>query len=421
MSANVVMVVDDDEALRESVCEVLEDDGYTALSMDGGSSALERLRTGSEKPGIILLDLMMPGMTGWDFREEQLHDQELAPIPTVVMTASRDVSGINANEIVYKPLSREKLLAVVHRYTRADEPRVPVPVPTSVPASSPRRRETDRLDLDRIFRGTGEIGALLRTKDWSKTPLGAIERWPRSLISHVAMVAELPSPAIIFWGPEQTQLYNEGYTKIMGPRHPRFFGEAYRDCWPDTHPVIDPWMRRVLEKGEVIRVEKELIPVTRYGFLEEAYFTFTFSPLRDDRGAIAGIFQPVTEVTEAVLNERRAETIRALAPRAESTNPTRDVVRVLAANQKDLPFFLIYVWNEAAKQLELVGRSEQPQEDAVSRFEPLARQAWSARRPKRRRPSWSARCPTTTCRSARAWARRPRATSRCCRCSSRAR
>ncbi len=64
----------------------------------------------------------------------------------------------------------------------------------------------------------------LRTIDWSRTPLGPLASWPRSLISHVAMILELPTPAIIFWGPEQTQIYNDGYAVIMGPRHPRYFG-----------------------------------------------------------------------------------------------------------------------------------------------------------------------------------------------------
>ena len=74
----------------------------------------------------------------------------------------------------------------------------------------------------------------------------------------------------------------------------------------------------MLERGEVIQVTRTLFTLTRHGYTEEAYFTFTFSPLRDDTGAIGGILQPVVEVTDAVLAERRAATQRALAPRGHS-------------------------------------------------------------------------------------------------------
>src|SRR4051812_39786394 len=136
---------------------------------------------------------------------------------------------------------------------------------------------------------------LLRTVDWSHTDVGPPERWPHSLRGYVAMVMDMPTPAIIFWGPNHTQLYNDGYAAIMGPRHPRYFASPYRECWPDTYPVIHPWMEKVLARGEVVEVDKTLFMLTRHGFNEEAYFTFTFSPLRDDSGAIAGILQPVIE------------------------------------------------------------------------------------------------------------------------------
>ncbi|MDY7227027.1 ATP-binding protein [Hyalangium rubrum] len=194
------------------------------------------------------------------------------------------------------------------------------------------------------------MGALIRSKDWSRTKLGPIESWPRTLVGYVAMVLEMPTPAILFWGPDQTQLYNEGYAVIMGPRHPNYFAEPYRECWPDTYPVIYPWMRKVLERGEVIHVEKEYFTLTRHGFTEEAYFTFTFSPLRDDSGAIAGIFQPVVEVTQTVLSERRSETLRALAALASGSVAAKDAFDVLSSNPKDLPFALLFRCPEEGAQ-----------------------------------------------------------------------
>lgn len=152
--------------------------------------------------------------------------------------------------------------------------------------------------------GEGQLGSLIRAKDWSGTTLGPRERWPEALSRYVEMVLALPTPAIIFWGEQQAQLYNDGYALIMGPRHPRYLGATYKECWPDTYPLIYPWMRRVLDSGEKVTVDRTHIPVTRKGYQEDAWFTFTFSPLRDDDGRIAGILQIVTEVTESVLAER---------------------------------------------------------------------------------------------------------------------
>jgi signal transduction histidine kinase/ActR/RegA family two-component response regulator len=235
-----------------------------------------------------------------------------------------------------------------------------------------------------LLAGGGEMGALIRATDWARTPLGPIETWPRTLLSYVSLMLEMPSPAIIFWGPEQTQIYNAGYAIIMGPRHPKYLGAPYRECWPDTYPLIYPWMRRVLDQGEVIHVDKEHIPLTRYGFQEEAFFTFTFSALRDDDGAIAGIFQPVFEVTDTVLNERRAETVRALTLRGRSASDTvRDILGALSANDKDVPFALLYLAGEGGDRIELVGTTESlaGRDAAIGRFHEFAERAFAANSP----------------------------------------
>ena len=151
----------------------------------------------------------------------------------------------------------------------------------------------------------------------------------------------MPTPAILFWGTDLVQIYNDGYSAIMGPRHPQYYGATYKECWPDTYPVIHPWMVRVLE-GEVIQVEKQHFQLTRFGFTEEAYFTFTFSPLRDDTGAIAGIFQPVVEVTNDVINDRRRDTLRALPAPGATNDGVRDVIAHLASNPKCIAFSIYY-------------------------------------------------------------------------------
>lgn len=190
----------------------------------------------------------------------------------------------------------------------------------------------------------------LTTIDWSNTPLGPMERWSQSLKSYVDMILALPTPAIIFWGPEQTQIYNEGYAAIMGPRHPRYFGAPYRECWPDTYPILAPVMRRVLDGEGYVEIGETSISVTRHGFAEEAYFTFTFSPLRDDDGTIAGIYQPVVETTASVLHDRRAETLRRLPARDDVV---AQAIALFATNTLDIPCAAIFSFDDREQQLSL--------------------------------------------------------------------
>ena len=183
-----------------------------------------------------------------------------------------------------------------------------------------------------------KCGELLRNVDWASTSLGRYEQWPERLKGYAAMVMEMPVPAVIFWGPTQIQIYNDGYSVIMGPRHPRYFGATYAECWPETYLVIYPWMQRVLQ-GEAVSVERTLFTLTRHGFTEEAYFTFTFSPLRDDSGAIAGILQPVLEVTHEVLAGRRGKTLQLL----EESPTVESAVRALACNDEDIALASLHV------------------------------------------------------------------------------
>ncbi len=114
-----ILVIDDDEDLRETVAAILELLGYRVMSASGGRAALELL--GSQPlPDLILLDLMMPEMSGWQFRAEQLKRPELAKIPVVVVTASRnfDESALEASSVILKPFAAEELSTVVKKALR---------------------------------------------------------------------------------------------------------------------------------------------------------------------------------------------------------------------------------------------------------------------------------------------------------------
>jgi CheY-like chemotaxis protein len=118
----LVMVVEDDRAVRESIVEILEDHDYQPMSAANGREAFERLRREVVKPRLILLDIMMPIMDGWEFRALQKDDPELGSIPVVVLTAHASVdeavSGMRVDGALQKPLHLHKLLTTVERFCR---------------------------------------------------------------------------------------------------------------------------------------------------------------------------------------------------------------------------------------------------------------------------------------------------------------
>jgi CheY-like chemotaxis protein len=113
-----VLVVEDDFDLRDAVADALRDAGHEVLLASNGAEALAVLRNGGPRPGLILLDLMMPVMDGWEFRQKQLADPALASIPVVALSAHADVRHFEAAENLAKPVSLQKLLDTVARFCR---------------------------------------------------------------------------------------------------------------------------------------------------------------------------------------------------------------------------------------------------------------------------------------------------------------
>jgi len=109
-----ILLVEDDKDLRESLCDALRLEGYTVICVEHGEAALRHLRTGA-RPCMILLDLMMPVMDGWTFRQELSRDQALADIPVVVMTAASPAraAAVAADAVLYKPLQMDAVVGVV--------------------------------------------------------------------------------------------------------------------------------------------------------------------------------------------------------------------------------------------------------------------------------------------------------------------
>jgi PAS domain S-box-containing protein len=356
MSTPTVMVVEDDEALRESVCELLQEVGFEAICFENGRVALDRLRSAAKKPARILLDLMMPGYNGWQFRDEQLKDPALSGIPVVVMTASRDVRDISADEVVYKPLTLNRLLEVVRRHSAGNQPSSSSTNGTEVGVARARPRDIGGLEAG-LRTGGGEMGALVRATDWSETPLGPIERWPIRLQLAVSLCLASRYQVIISWGRELIQIYNDAFIAIAGGKHPKALGQGAKECWPEMWPTVAPMYEHVFATRTATRSDNIHLPVERHGYLEESFYTMSFTPVFLETGEVGGVFNVILETTEAVVAERRTRTMRDLAARTADARSAAEACSFSAQALKgnaDIRFALVYLFDQTGQTLRLV-------------------------------------------------------------------
>ena len=211
--------------------------------------------------------------------------------------------------------------------------------------------------------GGGEMGKLIRSMDWSHTPLGPIASWPQSLRTTVGLCLASNFPISVVWGPKHTQIYNDGYWPICGGKHPRSMGQDFSECWASAWPAIGEAFAHALT-GQTSYLENQRMFLDRNGFLEEAFFTFSFSPIRDETGGIGGLFHPVTETTSNMLSERRTRALRDLAARTGKAKTIEEAFslssQTLAEHCLDVPFALIYLLDARSKQARLAGSTGLP-------------------------------------------------------------
>ena len=190
------------------------------------------------------------------------------------------------------------------------------------------------------------MGALFRQLDWSKTALGPVSDWPQSLLTTVSTCIDCAFPILIWWGPKLVMLYNDEYRSILGSeKHPGALGAAGQEVWPEIWDIIGPMLNEVVQTGQATRSRDLLLLMNRNGFEEEAYFSFSYSPIRDETGSVGGVFTPVIETTASVVGERRLRTLRELGARSGArtlVSAAESVAEVLSNNDKDIPFAIIY-------------------------------------------------------------------------------
>jgi two-component sensor histidine kinase len=158
----------------------------------------------------------------------------------------------------------------------------------------------------------------IHTHPWGSTSIGPIEQWPSALRTALSMVLNSKFPQAIVWGSELITFYNDAFKPVLGSK-PEALGRSFRDVWSEAWTTLEPMVKRSFA-GEATFLEDMPLVVNRDGQAEEAYFTFCYSPIRDDIGSIVGILDTVVETTEAVEARRSARMLNAeLAHRIQNT------------------------------------------------------------------------------------------------------
>jgi PAS domain S-box-containing protein len=226
--------------------------------------------------------------------------------------------------------------------------------------------------------GGGEMGQLIRAMDWAATPLGPLSGWPQSLRTSVSLCLSSTFPILVAWGPHDIQIYNDAYRPICGAKHPESMGAPFKICWATALPVVGDAFDRA-HAGEGVYIRDQRMFLDRYGYLEEAFMTFSFSPIRVESGNVGGIFHPITESTAQVLNARRTQMLRDLTGRIARSRTIDELAGLMDPDGEttalDVPFMLLYQLvdagpgegaEEARPTLRLRGRTGLPAGSALA-------------------------------------------------------
>lgn len=178
------------------------------------------------------------------------------------------------------------------------------------------------------------MGALIRAHDWASTPLGSPGDWPQSLRTIVSLMLATEHPMFVFWGTEAICLYNDAYSASLGPeKHPAILGMPGIDAWPEIWAQIGGQISDVMAGNGATWYVDHLVPIIRHGVLDNAYWTYSYSPIDDDAapGGIGGVLVICTETTAHVLAQQRHSFVVELSDALRDASDPQAVLAIATA------------------------------------------------------------------------------------------
>jgi PAS domain S-box-containing protein len=205
------------------------------------------------------------------------------------------------------------------------------------------------------------MGTLIRSMDWSKTPIGDVETWSPALRMMVRFLLANRFPLLLWWGPRYCQLYNDPYRPVLGDKHPASMGQPASECFPEIWDVIAPLIGTPFSGGPATWMDDLRLEYIHYDRLEEVHFTVAYSPVPDETvpSGIGGVLATMHEITERVVGERRVSALRCLSSRSAEAKTAEEAcviaARTLAQYPEDVPFALLYLYDPHRRQARLAG------------------------------------------------------------------
>ena len=216
---------------------------------------------------------------------------------------------------------------------------------------------------DVVLQAAGTLRRSYEDVDWAATPLGPIPSWSPALRSTVDLILQTHFPVSLFWGPELVLVYNAAYVRLIADKHPRALGRPTREVFPEAWDLLGPMIESVRGGAGATWVEDASVPLVRHGVLREAYFTFSYSPVRGRDGAIEGVMNIAAETTSQVIDRRRLRMLGRLRELLAELERVEDVperaLSLLRQNAADLPAVDIVLAGSAG------GRDQVPVEGEV--------------------------------------------------------
>lgn len=218
--------------------------------------------------------------------------------------------------------------------------------------------------------GGGEMGALIRAKDWSKTPLGAPERWPHALRIALRIVLDSRHQMFLWWGPDLIIFNNDAYIPVHGARHPWALGQPAAVVWQEIWDTLGPQAEAVLRDKLASWNEDQLLTMERNGYPEETFFTYSYSPVQQDDGTVGGVLCACTENTDRVIGERRLTILRQLSAATAGSQSVsqacRSAAQTFESHSRDVAFALIYLSTSDGKHAELYSTAGIAPDDPIA-------------------------------------------------------
>lgn len=225
-------------------------------------------------------------------------------------------------------------------------------------------------NADGFLIGGGEMGAQIRSFDWTGTPIGSFDSWSPALRSTVRLMLANRFPLLLWWGPQYISIYNDAYVPILGAKHPNALGQPVSECWSEIWHLLQPLIDQPFHGGPATWIEDLMLEVNRHGFIEEGHWTVAYSPVPDDtvEGGIGGVLATVHEITEKVLGERRVQVLRDIGARSAEPKTAEEACSmaadILAQHPKDIPFALLYLIESDEQHARQAGAVGMPYDSA---------------------------------------------------------